>query len=109
MDLASALTDILKTQVSHVARVTRAIVTEDDVARHMPTARAIHQQNRERAYQADEAENPDLREWACRSIAVNLVARERGFDVARIQSNPSSQRDTTTLDLRPHVRIDRGY
>lgn len=59
-------------------------VTEADIAAVYEEAEAIyHDLRRQKPHPIDEYMAPELHQWAIRQIALNLIARQLGFDVDR--------------------------
>lgn len=82
--LAGALDAVSVNHLMHIVR-TVGQISDDDVARHMGTARAIHAAEMDANPHPMDASLPvDAHEWVAQRIAINLVARERGYNLERV-------------------------
>ncbi len=73
--------------VAHWMHITRHVgpITNAEILLHIPHARAIHATALERdPHPIDATLPPDAHEWAVQRIAINLVARSRGYNVERV-------------------------
>lgn len=97
--LKSQLDQVLVRQLRSLEREVGAI-SEAEIAAVMPEARAIHQ----RALRTEEHMSPDLNEWAVMGIAMNIIARGRGYDTSRIPTMPLAGKPIAPDDLDLHPR-----
>ncbi len=73
--------------VAHLMHIVRHVgpITDDEVVLHLPAARAIHAAELEdHPHPIDAALPPDGHEWAVQRIAINLLAKSRGYNVERV-------------------------
>lgn len=101
MSLASELDRIATRQLAKVeSRVGK--LTDADIAERMPEAREIHRAELEaHPDPRDGTMSLDVHEWAAMRIAVNLVARDRGYDVSRILRAQQQEQVTPRDRARP--------
>lgn len=98
-----------KVSVVHLMEIAKRVgsITDEEVAAKMPMARAIHQATlRDDPHPVDASLPTDAHEWVSQRIAINLVARERGYDVERViaaQNRARQQREQQLEEptLRP--------
>ena len=80
-------TQLDKMLVRQLAEAERRVgkISEEEVAAVMPEARRIYAIELAKApHPQDAATALDVREWAIMGIAINIVARGRGYDTARV-------------------------
>ncbi len=73
--------------VAHWMHIARHVgpITDAEILLHIPQARAIHATELENhPHPIDATLPPDAHEWAVQRIAINLVARSRGYNVERV-------------------------
>jgi hypothetical protein len=84
-------------------------ITEAEVDAKMTQAAQIHSREwNTTSHPLDALAPAEAHDWAIRHIAVNLVARERGYDVERLRHTPSFT-DTRVQQVQPLRRPQRTW
>lgn len=107
--LSQVLADTFAAQLRTVTKRV-GFIADAEVAAVMPEARAIHAANLARnPHPIDASISADLHEWAALGIALNIVARSRGYDVSRERLDgsrpPVDWSRGRNLDLQPRQEV----